>query len=463
MKVVELFAGVGGFRLGLEGPPGSPRNRNFKIVLSNQWEPKILKQHAAEIYIKRWGLEPVEGYEHAYHHPNHPDDTFWNKDINDLAVDEIPSHDLLVGGFPCQDYSVAQGHRGKGIEGKKGVLWWQIVRIIEASKPKFILLENVGRLTSSPAKQRGRDMAVMLSVLDRLNYAVEWRVVNASDYGFPQRRKRLFILAYKKGTSLYNMISNKKFDCPNWLCHSGVFAKSLPVSKIESGTLASIKLNPYPKKDLAMLSDKFNTERGESAGSPFMSSGVMVNNQYWTTKLEASSPISCLTLRDVLFPASKILDEFIVDAKDVVKPRGWLYTKGGKSVSRIDPKGHAYTYDMGGMYFPDRLNSPSRTIITGEGNSSPSRHKHIIAFKPTKKQMEKHNLNSDLHKNIREKIQLNSNMWLRRLIPEELEQLNGFPINHTKELLPSKRAFVMGNALVIGIVQKIGDELAKRV
>ena len=463
MRVVELFAGVGGFRLGLEGPPGSPRNRNFKIVLSNQWEPNILKQHAAEIYIQRWGLELAERSEHVYRHPNHPDDEFWNIDINELKVDDIPPHDLLVGGFPCQDYSVAQGHRGKGITGKKGVLWWQIVRIIESKKPKYILLENVGRLTSSPAKQRGRDMAVMLSVLDGLGYAVEWRVVNASDYGFPQRRKRLFILAYKKGTPQFKKLTGKKFDCADWLCHSGVFAKSLPVLKLSSATLAPIELNPHGKKDLATLSDTFNTGRGESAGSPFMTSGVMANNQYWTTKLEASSPIQRRTLRDVLFAPSKIEDEFIVDAKDVVKPRGWLYTKGGKSVSRIDPKGHAYTYDMGGMYFPDRLDSPSRTIITGEGNSSPSRHKHIIEFKPTKKQTEQHNLKSDLHNDIREKIQLNSKMWLRRLIPEELEQLNGFPMNHTKELVPSKRAFVMGNALVIGIVQKIGDELAKRV
>jgi hypothetical protein len=86
--------------------------------------------------------------------------THVNDDIGKIPVEEIPDHTLLVGGFPCQDYSVA-ATGAKGIHGKKGVLWWEIKRIIEGKRPRFVLLENVDRLLKSPAKQRGRDFAIM--------------------------------------------------------------------------------------------------------------------------------------------------------------------------------------------------------------------------------------------------------------------------------------------------------------
>ncbi len=174
IKVVELFAGVGGFRLGLE-------KSDYKVIWSNQWEPSTKMQHASMVYEARFGKK------------NHS-----NEDINDLVannIDSIPDHDMLVGGFPCQDYSVATTlHNSKGLKGKKGVLWWAINRILEykKNKPKYLFLENVDRLLKSPASQRGRDFAVMLQSLNDLGYAVEWRVVNAAEYGMPQRRRRVF-------------------------------------------------------------------------------------------------------------------------------------------------------------------------------------------------------------------------------------------------------------------------------
>ena len=127
LRVVELFAGVGGFRIGLEGPPGSNERDKYAVVWSNQWEPSTKKQHAAEVYVERWGLKqsetnPLEFYADG--------EVFVNDDIAEIDTKDIPDHDLLVGGFPCQDYSVAKtAKHAAGIEGKKGVLWWEIHRI----------------------------------------------------------------------------------------------------------------------------------------------------------------------------------------------------------------------------------------------------------------------------------------------------------------------------------------------
>ncbi|MEK6809392.1 MAG: DNA (cytosine-5-)-methyltransferase, partial [Nanoarchaeota archaeon] len=174
IKVVELFAGVGGFRIGLGNA-----SKKYEVVWSNQWEPATKTQDASDVYVKRFGEE------------NHS-----NVDIVKVNIKDIPKHNLLVGGFPCQDYSVAKSlSQSKGITGKKGVLWWEIHRILKDSKsnPEFVLLENVDRLLSSPASQRGRDFAIMLASLSDLGYIVEWRIINAADYGMPQRRRRVFI------------------------------------------------------------------------------------------------------------------------------------------------------------------------------------------------------------------------------------------------------------------------------
>jgi DNA (cytosine-5)-methyltransferase 1 len=180
---VELFAGVGGFRLGLEGRPEPFRSPDesagsWRVAYANQWEPSTKTQHAYDCYSARFA-----------------DGVHDNRDIASVASSEIPDHDLLVGGFPCQDYSVAKPlNQAKGIQGRKGVLWWEIHRILKDKRPRFVMLENVDRLLKSPGKQRGRDFAIILATMSDLGYLVEWRVVNAAEYGFPQRRRRVFIL-----------------------------------------------------------------------------------------------------------------------------------------------------------------------------------------------------------------------------------------------------------------------------
>ena len=187
IRTIDLFAGVGGFRLGLKKAPSM-----YKIVWSNQWEPSKKNQIASDIYEKRFGKK------------NHS-----NENLADVSTKDIPDFDLLCGGFPCQDYSVARTlSQAEGIKGKKGVLWWQIHRIIDEkkNKPAFLLLENVDRLLKSPANQRGKDFAIILASLADLGYIVEWRVINAAEYGMPQRRRRVFILGYRQDSKINKKI-----------------------------------------------------------------------------------------------------------------------------------------------------------------------------------------------------------------------------------------------------------------
>jgi DNA (cytosine-5)-methyltransferase 1 len=212
LKVAELFAGVGGFRLGLESAKGG--SAEFKVAWSNQWEPATKKQHASEVYELRFGKVG-----HS------------NENIASISTKDIPRHDLLVGGFPCQDYSVARTlSHAAGLTGKKGVLWWEIHRILKEkgkNAPSLLMLENVDRLLKSPAVQRGRDFAVMLASLSDLGYAVEWRVINAADYGMPQRRRRIYMLGYKKGSDLYKSLVKEEPE--KWLVKTGVTAKAFPL------------------------------------------------------------------------------------------------------------------------------------------------------------------------------------------------------------------------------------------
>ena len=400
LKVVELFAGVGGFRLGLE-------KSNYNIVWSNQWEPSTKTQHASKVYEARFGKK------------NHS-----NEDINEIVsknIGLIPDHDLLCGGFPCQDYSVATTlQNSKGLKGKKGVLWWAIHKILEQrkNKPKYLLLENVDRLLKSPAKQRGRDFAVMLRSLNDLGYAVEWRVINAADYGMPQRRRRVFFLGYHKSTEIYKRI--KKSEKLDWLTSIGTIASSFPVSTTKEIHEVEIK------GGLVEITNDFN--KNEKL-SPFENTGLLINGKIFTAKTSPIYSGKKIVLGDVI-QNGEVIPDFFINEKDLPK---WEYLKGAKKEKRKTKEGFEYNYSEGGMTYPDALDKASRTIITGEGGKSPSRFKHVVS----------------------------TNRGLRRLTPIELERLNMFPDNHTKleGITDTKRAFFMGNALVVGVIEKIGKEL----
>lgn len=410
IKVVELFAGVGGFRIGLEGYPR--KKSPFKVVWSNQWEPSTKTQHANLVYMNNW-----------------KDGTHCGDDIATVKTKDIPDHDLLVGGFPCQDYSVATTLKNSGgLIGKKGVLWWQIHRLLDEKKskrPRYLLLENVDRLLKSPASQRGRDFAVILASLHQLGYAVEWKVINAAEYGMPQRRRRVFILGCHKSTKLYNRAKTVS-EPHNWIVSRSLLGetfKSKAIGHVQSGLL---------NDDLVEVTNNFNKGKKLSA---FENSGYMVDGKFWTCKTKAEYSGKHKKLKDILVDEAEVSEEFYIDENSLEK---WNYLKGAKKEQRYNKtQDFWYNYAEGAMVFPDDLDNASRTIITGEGGTSASRFKHVV--KP--------------------------NGRMRRLTPIELERLNMFPDNHTKldGISDTKRAFFMGNALVVGIVDKIGKSLKKEI
>ena len=418
IKVVELFAGVGGFRLGLEGWKGKSALSNYKkslkspyeVVWSNQWEPSTKTQHASLVYENRFG-----------------ENGHCNEDISAVDVSKIPDHDILVGGFPCQDYSVATTLKNsKGLIGKKGVLWWSIHKILseKKKKPKYLFLENVDRLLISPSGQRGRDFAIILQSLNELGYAVEWRIVNAAEFGMPQRRRRIFILAYLKGTSIYENI--KEFSPTEWILEEGTLAQAFPVTSDNTLFPTEFKL----KGDIVSISENFN--KNGTTGL-FENTGVMINGLVTTIKTKPNYEGNFTILKD-LIQNGEVTEEFYIHKNDLDK---WKYLKGPKKEMRTNAQGFEYNYSEGGMIFPDPLDKPSRTIITGEGGKSASRFKHVIQ----------------------------TPKGFRRLSPVELERLNMFPDDHTKleGVSDTKRAFFMGNALVVGVIEKIGIALKQKI
>ena len=401
IRVVELFAGVGGFRIGLEGASDA-----YETIWNNQWEPSTQHQDASMVYKARFG---TKGHS--------------NKDINLVPTSEIPDHDLLVGGFPCQDYSVAATlSRSGGIEGKKGVLWWQIYRILQEKgdkRPQYIFFENVDRLLNSPAIQRGRDFAIILASLADLGYAVEWRIINAADYGMPQRRRRTYIVGYMKNS----VVAQKVEQLADWVEFDGVMAKAFEF-RPKAGTISEFDIEGSIKE----VSDGFNKGKKES---PFGNSGMMMDRHVYSVDADPVYDGPRQTLGGNLVDESFVPEEFFISEEELPK---WEYEKGAKKIERVSKEGFKYIFSEGGIAFPDYLDQPSRTIITGEGGTAPSRFKHVVKTKSGR---------------------------YRRLLPIELERMNMFPDNHTlhPEVSDGRRAFLMGNALVCGIIEQIGKSL----
>ena len=397
--VIELFAGVGGFRVGLNDIHGfdnngkAIENRDWKFVWANQWEPATTVQHAYDCYVTRFGNECS------------------NEDISKVDSKDIPDHALLCGGFPCQDYSVARSlSKEKGIEGKKGVLFWDIARILKDKETPFFLLENVDRLLKSPSKQRGRDFGIMLRTLSDLGYNVEWRIINAADYGAAQRRRRIFIFGWKT-TTKYN--ENIDYIGPKYLItQEGLFARAFPINQEDS---------KYKYIDLSLYEDTVDMTKNFKA--EFENSGVMISGKVWTRKVTPiyEKPITIAQIRE----KRKGLDKYILTGKKLEK---FEYLRGGKKILRTRPDGTEYYYSEGSMSEYDSLDLPGRTMLTSEG--SVNRSTHIIPDKETGK--------------------------LRLLTPIEAERLQSFPDDWTNTGMPeNRRYFMMGNALVTKVINRL--------
>ena len=401
---IELFAGVGGFRCGLNHVELKDdkvvEKGNWKFLWANQWEPATKSQEAYECYAKRFGEDSVS-----------------NVDIFEVDKHDIPDHTLLVGGFPCQDYSVAQTlSNSKGIEGKKGVLWWAIEQTLAIKQPPFVLLENVDRLLLSPAKQRGRDFGIMLRSFYENGYDVQWRVINAGEYGLPQKRRRTYIFAYHKSTNYYKEM--QKVKDRDVIFEKGLFIQQFPI-KSEYQAISETSISEY--KDLKDVSDNFKCQ--------FYNAGVMTNGGIYTVKVKSDY--------NLISPLRNIREENPVDEKHFLNDKQiekFAFLKGSKKIPRVKPNGEPYYYCEGSMPFPDNLDAPARTMLTSE--SGVSRTTHVIEDFKTKK--------------------------LRLLTPRECERINGFPDDWTNTgMSDKKRYFMMGNALVVGVIERIGKEIER--
>jgi len=390
--VCELFAGVGGFRLGLE-----QADKNWSTVWANQWEPGKKSQHAYDCYCANFGQSE-----------NHV-----NESISDIDKSSIPDHNLLVGGFPCQDYSVARTG-ATGINGKKGVLWWDIRDILETKQPSFVILENVDRLLKSPSTQRGRDFGIILTCFYNLGYSVEWRVINAAEYGFAQRRRRTFIFAYRNSTTYASYIA-KSINHPECIFNNvGFFAHTF---RGEAISLDDLRTKELSDTDLADVTEHFSCDFGNSG---YMHKGTIYTCKT-TPVYEAPTPMREILTHNVdkKFYLSENLDK-------------WKYLKGAKKIERTSKTGHSYTFSEGPIAFPDPIDKPARTMLTSE--SSLNRSTHVIE-------------DPDTHQ-------------LRLITPIEAERIQGFKDDWTNTGMPEKfRYFCMGNALVVGVITRMGNYL----
>ena len=415
MNVLELFAGVGGFRIGLE-------NANpdyFRTLWSNQWEPSRKSQDAFEVY--------------NYHFPDSENINISIADITDEQFAEMDA-EMIVGGFPCQDYSVARSKKNEqGIEGQKGVLFWEIIRATRIIRPRFLILENVDRLLKAPSKQRGRDFAIMLTAFNNLGYSVEWRVINAADYGRSQRRRRVFFFIYRNDIPFAHQMDQRfeeqeqvfdenRYD--DYIFHEGLFATQFPIMN-----------TPVKKRHVYYELPEDIVEVSDNFSGTVWNTGVMRHGRYYSIDTAPNYDGEPITLGEILQNEEDVPEKFFVN--DPAKLEKFQYLRGPKRIERTSADGHTYIYSEGGMSPTDDLNLPGRTMLTSEGTVNRSTH-----F-------------------------LNVNGKYRLITPVEAERLQDFPDNWTAlkrlsdgtvtEVSDKMRMFFMGNALVTEIVRKIGE------
>ena len=195
MKYIELFAGIGGFRIGIE------RATEFHNALGVTHEghthpsrylpnhtgylPQTGRLSATCVFANEWDRYAAQTYNKNF--GGHID----QRDLSTIPTSDIPDHDLLVGGFPCQAFSVA-GKRA-GFDDTRGTMFFEVARILADKKPQHLLLENVKGLLSH---DEGRTFQTILGVLADLGYRVEWQVLNSKDLGVPQNRERILIVGH---------------------------------------------------------------------------------------------------------------------------------------------------------------------------------------------------------------------------------------------------------------------------
>ncbi|MBD8590390.1 DNA (cytosine-5-)-methyltransferase [Peribacillus simplex] len=452
-KVFSMFDGVGGFVVGLDNANLTLKEPFFETTNTNQFEPSRKSQDAFEV--------GVYNYPHIQH-SNVDIMQVSNKYFEEMKAQGV---NMIVGGFPCQDYSVARSKKHElGIEGKKGVLFWEIIRAVNHIKPEYLILENVDRLLKSPSSQRGRDLAIMLGAFAQLGYSVEWRVINAAEYGRAQRRRRVFFYVYRNDTS-FALAMDEKYGKPkkeknimtcdeatfdNYIFQDGLFARQFPIEQ------EAYKKRHYSDtlSDKDILNEEYIVDISDNFTGTIWNTGIMRYGQYFTIDTEPVKEAP-KTLGEIVREAKEYYvrehgeeeyNQYIANYQlddDDPKLKKFEYLRGPKKIERVADNGHKYIFSEGGMSPYDSLDMPGRTMLTSEGSVNRSTHLLKVDGK------------------------------YRLLTPIEAELLQDFPPDWTKfkkdslenvhEVSDRMRLFFMGNALVTGIVERIGIELGEIV
>ncbi len=226
MKVyrsVDLFAGIGGIRLGFD----KAFKKNIKTVFVSEWDNKAQETYKANFNDKF----DIQG------------------DITKIEEKEIPKHDILLAGFPCQAFSLA-GQK-KGFEDTRGTLFFEVARIIKYHKPKVIFCENVKNLLNH---DRGKTYKVIKRILQDLEYEVYEKILNSKNFGVPQNRERIYIVAFRKD------INSSKF----------LFPEQVNNKKIISDIIEKSEVSPkYYLSDVYLNSLRKHKKRHKNKGNGF--------------------------------------------------------------------------------------------------------------------------------------------------------------------------------------------------
>jgi DNA (cytosine-5)-methyltransferase 1 len=249
LRVASFFSGIGGFDLGLER---AGMNVVFQCEI-NEFCKKVLKKHWPDIPLK--------------------------SDILELEADDIPETELWAGGFPCQDVSLANQGKRKGLEGFRSGLFYKYAELISERLPRWILVENVPGLLNS---NNGKDFQAVVRALDELGYCVSWRILDAKYFGTPQRRRRVYVVAslgtFGSAEVLFESDANKQ------VYRAGLGKKDL----IASGFGIGLGKEPYYLLQHATI--------GRKASAGPQAKGYRNDGEAYTLDSRGSSDVVCSTV-----------------------------------------------------------------------------------------------------------------------------------------------------------------------
>lgn len=431
VRFVDLFSGIGGFRLGLKKASKSHDTCSKQLPAQgwkwNKDKEEILDGHSSSTSRKTWGQSAkfrcvwscdnnkyanqvyAKQFGEANHHPG---------DIKGVDPRNIPGFDFLCAGFPCQAFSVA-GKR-KGFQDTRGTLFFEICRIAEAKRPSLLLLENVKGLLSHDG---GRTFTVVLQSLDELGYWVEWQVLNSKHFGVPQNRERVFVVGHLRGTGGREVFPLGETD-----------SSAYEAAEVEDSEFVSTVTAGYGKQNM----------RGSYLRSTPTSTSIDANYSKGADKHRQ---------RTMVLRWQNKQQGVVVDDKAPA-----LRASGGTDIRKKPKVAISFT----NPHNPDEerkvnLGDVSRAVKPPYGNQQPlvfheniSRNVSILEEAVALRSGASHSYQGVIE-----------NFRIRRLTPVECERLQGFSDGWTEGLSDTQRYKCLGIAVTVNVVEFLGCEILK--